>query len=744
MQDKTEEYQKTYAGILTRLFGAVVDLSVFSLLMSSVNTRIVDLPILNFLFFIFYFAGLPYWFDGTLGQRLFGMSIVSHSATKVSFLRLLLRSILLLAAFWWFYYVLYHWDDYVETTTYIEIILPFVIALIPLITAFFNAKRQTLFDLIAGTYVVMDKVKRTEDDGARDPKRSLLEWGRLFLKVLISGFLAYGLFTFGALLFVYGTMSLDHKRAYNKSFHEHFSVNDHNDSKIRFYVNELDVPSRDFVNAEGMYEIFAADVKRDLAGNCISYFLRQHNDDNWISAESAFKKNARNKYADTKEKISRTKENEKYLGQHFYDYDFNDVKEIESQIADIWGDSNANKESCQKLLGVEEMFDTFIMRYIENREVALEQDKRDLVRAKPTGPLNRSFYEGSIKVTESWLQMLYAKHPEYLKYKEEKQLQEKNRKRKEVWLALKENRFFPAGYFKGVNIDFFNKEGLTPLMYAAKEGKLKSHAQIFLDADVNFRLKDRKGLDVFAQTRVSMRYDTTLKSQRTYNQLRILETKKALQNKAKILSYTYENESDTLSIIIDKGRCSQFNLPENTRCRVVAKNKKKNKRWDPIFDAIYHKDNVKLNKLLAKGGHANAINGYGHSALFYSMSDNPYALKRLLESGADMYAIGKFGHETPFSSAVFSNDIRSAKILLDHGMDVNFIHPDGKRPLDEAIQQCTHAEMISLLIKHGAKFKKTDAETLKIRCRKVPYLALLKEVLEKSTETEDANITHNE
>lgn len=428
MRTETTGYQKTYASILTRLFGAVVDLSIFSLLMSGVIVRIVDFPVVNFLFFMFYFAVVPFWFGGTLGQRLFGMSMVSHNAQKVSFLRLMLRSLLLLAAFWWFYYVLYHWDDYVDTTTYIEIILPFVIALIPLVIAFFNAKRQTLFDLIAGTSVVIYEKQIVTGDGVKQAKRSVLEWVRLLLKVIVSGFLAYGIFTFGTLLLVYGTMSLNHKRAYNKSFHEHYSPNDHNDSKIRFYVEELNAPSRDFVNAEGMYEIFAADVKRDLAGNCISYFLRQHKDDNWISVESAFKKNARNKYANTKEKISRTKQNEKFLGKHFYDYDLNDVNEIENQIADIWGDANTNKESCWKLLSVEKMFDIFMMRYIQNREEALAQDKRNLVHAKPTGFLNRSFYEGTIKVTESWLQMLYAKHPEYLKHKEKKQLQEKNRK----------------------------------------------------------------------------------------------------------------------------------------------------------------------------------------------------------------------------------------------------------------------------------------------------------------------------
>ena len=735
MQNEAVGYQKTYASILTRLFGAVVDLSIFSLLMSGVIIRIVDFPVVNFLFFMFYFGAVPFWLGGTLGQRLFGMSMVSHDSRKVSFWRLMLRSLLLLAAFWWFFYVIYHWDDYVDTTTYIEIILPFVIALIPLVTTFFNAKRQTLFDLIAGTCVVVYEKQIVTGDGVKYPKRSLLEWVRLLLKVIISGFLAYGIFTFGALFLVYGTMSLNHKRAYNKSFHEHYSPSDHNDSKIRFYVEELNAPSRDFVNAEGMYEIFAADVKRDLAGNCISYFLRQHKDDNWISAESAFKKNARSRYADTKKKISRTKENEKFLGKHFYDYDLNDVNEIESQVANIWGDANANKESCQKLLSVEKMFDIFIMRYIENREEALAQDKRDLVRAKPTGLLDRSFYQKRIKVTEAWLKMLYSKHPEYKQYKKDQKIVRQKIKEEALWRRVKEGIYYPEGFFRGVNANIFDENGETPLMVAVKRGTLERLKQLFLEADVDFHLKNKNGLDAFAQARLQVRDDRTGKAQRTYNQLRILETKKALKGKAKIMSYIYDNASDRLSIVIDRGSCSQFDLPRNTKCGVMAKKKKrKKKQWDPIYKAIIDHDDAALERLLAEGGHLEVKNSYGDSPLFYTMIKNLHAFKRLVESGADMYALGKFGHNTPLLSAVHGNDISRVKILLENGMDVNFEHPGGKRALDIAVQQCSHAEMISLLLRHDAKFGTVYKERLKIWCRKAPYLAQLKEVLEKSVE----------
>lgn len=725
MLNETVEYKLRYAGVLTRTFGAVVDLYVFQFLLAGM-VSLVDLSILNLILFLLYFGVVPFLFGGTLGQKLFGMSLVDTLHTKVKLWRALFRSLLLLGTFWWFFYVVYHWDEYVDTTSYIEIILPFIIALLPLIIAFFNTKHQTLFDKLSGTCVVVREKVIITPEGDQRPKRGLLEWGRLLLKVSLAAFMAYVFYVFAVLMFGYGIMYFNQKKNYNKSFHQIYTLNDHNDSRIRFYVKELERPSKEFVEAEGMYDILAADVKRDLAGNCISYFLRLHKEDDWINVTSNFRKNARNRYANTKEDIAHTKENESYLGKHFYDYDLNDVNEIEDGIVNIWGDENSNIETCQNLLSVDEMYQQFIMRYIQNREEALLSDQKSMKRAKPKGTLSRGFYKGEIDQTQRWLKMLYTKHPEYREYEKEQKILQRKEKQQALWKRLKKNIYYPEGYFKGVDANILDENGKTPLMLAVESGKLPDMERLFLESDVDFHIKDKEGRDVYEQLRKRIQKGSR-EAQHVHNALRVLETKKALQGKAKIVGYTYKNAEDILSIVINKGKCENFDLPERTSCAVAIKKKKK--KWDPIFDAIYHKDNDKLERLLAEGGHVNVKNGYGHSPLFYATPKYPHALKRLIESGADMYDLGKFGNSTPLMSAVRQNDTQSVKIFLEHGMDVNFKHPRGNRVLDVAVQQCKQKEMITLLRSYGAKFLTMDEVKLKRYCKDADLFAEMKKLL---------------
>ena len=725
MLNETIEYKFRNAGVMTRTFGAVVDLYVFQFLLMGM-VSLVNFSILNFILFLLYFGVVPFLFTGTLGQKLFGMSLVDILHTKVKLWRTLLRSLLLLGTFWWFSYVIYHWDEYIDTTSYIEMILPFIIAFIPLLSAFFNTKGQTLFDKFSGTCVVVREKTIMTPEGEQRPKRGLLEWSRLLLKVILTAFIAYAFYIFGAFMLVYGIMYMNHNKNYNKSFHLNYVLNDHNDSRIRFYVKELERPSKEFVEAEGMYDIFAADVKRDLASNCISYFLRLHKEDNWINATSNFKKNARNKFANTKENIAHTKENESHLGKHFYDYDLNDVNEIEDEVANTWGDENTNTLTCQKLLSVDEMYQQFIMKYIYNREEALTRDKKELKRAKPTGMLNRDFYQKQVEQTEQWLKILYAKHPEYREYEKEKKIQQSKNKQQALWKRLKKNVYYPEGYFNGVDANILDENGKTPLMLAVELGKLVDMEGLFLESDVDFHRKDKEGRDVYEQLRKRIQKGSQ-EAQHIYNKLRVLETKKALQGKVKIVGYTYKNTEDILSIVINKGKCENFDLPKRTICAVAVKKKKK--KWDPIFNAIYHKDNDMLERLLAEGGHENVKNGYGHSVLFYAIPKYHHALKRLLESGADMYALDKFGHSTPLLSAVRSNDIKSVQILLDHGMDINFKHPRGNSVLDEAVINCKGKEMIRFLRNNGAKFLTTDEMKLKRYCKEKDFFNEMKSIL---------------
>ena len=715
------------AGIFTRISGAIVDLFLVNIFLKLFDSLIIP-PVLTGIILLFYFGVLPYFSGGTPGQKLFGLTLVDVRQQKIVLWRSLLRSALFLATFWWFFYVVYHWGEHIDTTSYfIELILPFIVAFFPLLVVFFTKKHQTLYDLLSGTCVLLRKRIVMTEDGEKKQKRGVVEWLRLLSMTGIGAFLAYGLFTFGTLLLVYGPMAVNHKKSYDQSFRQQYTFNDYNDSMIQFYVKELEAPSKAFVQGEGMYEIFASDVKRDLAGNCISYFLRQYKEDNWIDQTSNLKKSIRNRYADTEERIAHTKKNESFIGKHFYEYDINDVNEIIDNIANIWGDENANERTCRKQIPVNEMFQEFMMQYIKNREEALSYDKRELKYAKPTGTLSRVFYQRKIEKTEKWLSTLYERHPEYKQYMEKEKEKKTKKKQQTIWKKVKENRYYPKGYFKGVNADIYDENGKTPLMVAVETDRFFALKNLFLEADVDFYLKDKYGVDVYNQLRLRMQSGDP-KARRIYNALRVLEVKKILQGKAKIMGYTFTNTTDVLSIVIDSGKCKDFDFPARTECRVAAKKKKKRK-WDPIFRAIDEKDNNELERLLAEGGHVNVRNGYGHTALVYAMSKNSYALRRLVESGADLYALGKFGHSTALMNAVLGNDIQSAKLFLEHGMDVNFKHPNGRRVLDTAVQQCEHTEMIELLLDYGAKFLLIDEHRLEDRCGGTKILTRLKKVL---------------
>ena len=66
-------------------------------------------------------------------------------------------------------------------------------------------------------------------------------------------------------------------------------------------------------------------------------------------------------------------------------------------------------------------------------------------------------------------------------------------------------------------------------------------------------------------------------------------------------------------------------------------------------------------------------NVQGYTLLRVAMQyKNEYALNRLLQSGANMYAMDKHNSYSDFTWAVSGNDLKTVKIFLENGVDVNF------------------------------------------------------------------------
>ncbi len=295
--------------------------------------------------------------------------------------------------------------------------------ILPVFMMFFNNKKQTFHDYFAKTVLIdsvainATRVEAYEDNTDNIPKKENKSYKiskaiRIIGIIIITPVILYALYLFAAFALVYGLLYTNKTKEYNNSFQTNYTTNDYNDSRIIFYKKELQEYSKDFIEAESMYNIFEADVKKDLALNCIEYFLREHNETNWIDQGSNFRKNARNKYANTDEKIEKAKENEDYMGKHFYDYDLNDVNHIEDEIADVWGE-NTNKDTCQKNLSSEKMYEMFIVKYIKNRQEALERDILESKSVKKGDFPNKEFYIKEIEQTKEWLDILYKEYPDF-------------------------------------------------------------------------------------------------------------------------------------------------------------------------------------------------------------------------------------------------------------------------------------------------------------------------------------------
>ena len=154
--------------------------------------------------------------------------------------------------------------------------------ILPVFMMFFNNKKQTFHDYFAKTVLIdsvainATRVEAYEDNTDNIPKKENKSYKiskaiRIIGIIIITPVILYALYLFAAFALVYGLLYTNKTKEYNNSFQTNYTTNDYNDSRIIFYKKELQEYSKDFIEAESMYNIFEADVKKDLALNCIEY-----------------------------------------------------------------------------------------------------------------------------------------------------------------------------------------------------------------------------------------------------------------------------------------------------------------------------------------------------------------------------------------------------------------------------------------------------------------------------------------
>lgn len=741
-----------YAGFFSRVIAWVIDVFILSIplkIFSSVlGEESVMYIVLGLALWWLYTSYSIYKWQGTPGKRAIGLYVLDLNMEALSFQKASMRFIFyFLSSLPVILYLIFIKMMQFESENLIWIAL--LLATAPVLMMFFNKKGQTLYDYWAKTVVVESVIDVSDTQSStvqiphskREPT-ALQKGLRIIIGIAIFIPLAYGIFYFVVLYNAfsgYGVPSTVPNTTVGKTI-------EYNNTKIDFYKSELEKSSAEFIEAESMYDILQGYVKKDLSLNCMQFFLQKEGNEDWLNESYTYRTNARNKYANTTERVKKANKNESYMGHHFYEYDLNDVHHIEEEIADSW-DVKGNSDTCQKSLPADGMYTMFIYRYIENRESALQRNIREIKTAKNSGFLNKSFYKKQIKQIKSWLEILHSKHPDYKEYaqgqkeiileKKAQRIKKKESKlQKNLWKSVETGSTYPLNYFNGLNANIKNKVGDTPLMVAVKNG----HTDVvrsLSEAIVNVWEKDYEGKTAFDYIKTPTSRRESIFSNRMYGALRVLEVTQIVRNKAKIVQYSYKNDTDSLQITIKGARCDRFVFPGNTKCKALAKEKQYS---HPIFKAIKSKDNALFDTLLPSID-IKLKDKRNHSLLWRAISyHNLYVVDKLLQKGADINESDHNGLYTPIFWATTTNDTKLLKVLLKNGANVNAKGKFGNFVLSKAMYKCDSFEAIALLLDNGAnpylknKHGKTVFDKEPVFCKDKANIVKMQKLLkERST-----------
>lgn len=158
----------------------------------------------------------------------------------------------------------------------------------------------------------------------------------------------------------------------NDSYTQVFSITPHKNPTIKFYDNELKKYITDFIDANDRYSIFKARIQYGLALGCINKEL-QYTKIDWWEESNNYRKNARNKYATTPQKIKQSKDNEVFLFENKNIYDFDLMQDISTML--LYPANPQEKDFCTQLILINEVYPKYIHIYLDRYDT-LNHNKR--------------------------------------------------------------------------------------------------------------------------------------------------------------------------------------------------------------------------------------------------------------------------------------------------------------------------------------------------------------------------------
>ena len=310
-------------------------------------------------------------------------------------------------------------------------------------------------------------------------------------------------------------------------------------------------------------------------------------------------------------------------------------------------------------------------------------------------------------------------------------LNSQNIQKQQFWEDAKKGYVYGIGHYKDVNLNVHNETGQTPLMIAVKNGYIDV-VRSFDVAIVNVREEDYEGKTAFDYIKIPTSREEDMYNKRMYGALRTLEVYQIVRGKAKIVQYSYKNNTDILQVTLKGKGCDEFLFPQKTKCNAIKEVENVNK---DIFKAIKDHNNTLLDEILPTVD-IEMKDKRNYSLLWRAIiSKNLYAVDQILQQGADINTKDNNNHHTPIYYATINNKSALLKVLIKHGVDVNSKNQFGSYVLSTSMQGCKNFEAIALLLDNGAnpylkdKRGKTVFDKEPVFCKDKSNITKMRELL---------------
>ena len=165
---------------------------------------------------------------------------------------------------------------------------------------------------------------------------------------------------FAIIAFFTFILKVDSHKSEMKTYSILYEAEDYNDSKIKYYIRELDVNSKKLLRSDNIYDDVVANIKRGIALECIKFFRKEHNATKKHQADMQienFMLNARNRSTTTDDMREISIKKEKFLRYNHTRSEYG-----------LTNPSLKLQESCQKTIPVNTIFKQVMPVYIQYEE----------------------------------------------------------------------------------------------------------------------------------------------------------------------------------------------------------------------------------------------------------------------------------------------------------------------------------------------------------------------------------------